>query len=195
MKHVQKILIKLIIVVLTATMELGCVYYSDQAELLTALAASRAVMKDEYKEEFKIEPIHGVFEIFGLLLIESNSWDSPAGPMSVPHFVLEVEHITRLDPATINSLKPESDKTEYERLGWDVIHESYHGVYGVGEALEAFRNHQVRIIGKVYDLCGFGWYLQDTNDSDMACNTESTADVYSAVELRNIGDADMQVLR
>lgn len=140
------------------------------------------VINDYVRKAAKVDPLPGVYEVWGLLTNQEKLVESSGGAVYVPHLVLDVDKVVKVE-AKVRGTTATGDK-KFLKLTWDQIEESWFGIYGIKEPLKSFFNKKLHIRGIIYNQCGRGWYLS-REDDETHCGSVLNPTDPTHIELKN----------
>jgi hypothetical protein len=150
----------------------GCFFQKAndaEAELMAMI-----LFPAETDEKTEAHKLTDVYEIRGLLTNESILHETAWGAAYVPHLVLDVDEIIRVEPKDKGAIPQTSTQNEYLKITCRQISEDYHGTYEMGETTAAALDKKVSIQGIVY-RCGDNWYICEKDETEIYCDIDGKA--------------------
>ena len=143
------------------------------------------LLPSETEEKTEAHRLLDVYEVRGLLINDPILHETMWGAAYVPHLVLDVEEIVKVETGAEIGVSPISGKKEYLKLTCRHVSDGIHGIYEMDESIQAAIDQKVRIQGTIYQ-CKDNWYICEKDETEVYCDMNGKAYHSGHVELINL---------
>jgi hypothetical protein len=153
----------------------------DDAEL----TLMTMILFSENGEETIARRLKGVYEVKGELNNDSILHETAWGAAYVPHLVIKVKEIVKVDNANMKVPSLKSGENEYLELTCRQVNKGIHGIYEMDESIQVAIGQKVRVQGALYQ-CKDNWYICEKDETEVYCNINGTVNNSNHIELINL---------
>ncbi len=153
----------------------------DDAEL----ALKTMILFPEKGEKTIAHRLKDVYEVKGELNNDPILHETAWGAAYVPHLVINVKEIVKVDNADKNVPSLESRENDYLKLTCRQVSEGIHGIYEMDESIQVAIGQKVRVQGTLYQ-CEDNWYICEKDETEVYCNINGAANNSNHIELINL---------